>query len=109
LNARQIGMKIVWIIVVFSIGLVGFFIFSADKGDGLEKTMEDAGVSEGEPVYQAPLSYGEDYPSAFAAGVIGIIITLIFSLGLTYLLARVGKSKKSKVRDVKGEKDNGAS
>jgi hypothetical protein len=77
-------------------------MFSADKGDGLEKTMEEAGISEGEPVYQAPLSYGEDYPSAFVAGIIGVMITL----GLAFLVLQIGKMG---TREVKGEKDNDSS
>ncbi|MEM2899856.1 MAG: hypothetical protein QXT63_03620 [Thermoplasmata archaeon] len=102
MNVKQVVIALVGIVIVFAIGLVGFFMFSADKGDGLEKTMEDAGVSEGEPVYQAPLSYGEDYPTAFFAGIIGVMLTL----GLAFLVLQIGKMGS---REVKGEKSNDSS
>lgn len=102
MNVKQVVIAMIGIVIVFAIGLVGFFMFSADKGDGLEKTMEDAGVSEGEPVYQAPLSYGEDYPTAFFAGIIGVVLTL----GLAFLVLQIGKMGS---REVKGEKSNDSS
>lgn len=71
------------ILSIFAIGLVFFFIFSAPYGDGLEKTMEEGEVEEGEPVYQAPLDYGDDYLTAFAMGAVGFfaVLLVIFVLG----------------------------
>ena len=75
------------IIILFGIGLVGFFMFSAPYGDGLEKTMEEAEVKESEPVYQAPLDYGDNYALAFFMGCIGFAITL-FAIYLASWLLR---------------------
>ena len=73
------------ILVIFAIGLVGFYIFSAEYGDGLEMTMENAGVEESEPVYTGPLGYGETYLGSLAMGIIGFFVTLL----AIYLLARL--------------------
>jgi hypothetical protein len=70
-------LAIAAIIMLFAVGLVGFFMFSAPYGDGLEKTMENAEVEEGEPVYSAPLDYGDNYPLAFFMGCIGFAITML--------------------------------
>ena len=77
------------IFAAFAVGLVLFFIFSAEYGDGLEKTMENAGVEESEPVYHAPLDYGEDYPAAFAMGALGFFIVL----GSAYALGRLMRKR----------------
>ena len=73
------------IVVLFSIGLVGFYIFSAPYGDGLEVTMEKAGVEEGEAHWTAPLDYGENYWSSLAMGIVGYALTF----GLLYVLLSV--------------------
>ncbi|MDD1768719.1 MAG: hypothetical protein LUQ55_01900 [Methanomassiliicoccales archaeon] len=67
--------------VVLAIGLVFYFAFSATYGDGLERTMEDAGVEEHEASYTGPFSYGDDYLTALATGLIGAGITLIAVYG----------------------------
>ena len=76
------------IIILFAIGLVGFYIFSAPYGDGLEKTMENAEVEESEPVYTAPLDYGENYQTTFFLGVIGFAVTLFGVYILSWLLRK---------------------
>ena len=76
------------IIILFAIGLVGFYIFSAPYGDGLEKTMENAEVEESEPVYTAPLDYGENYQTTFFLGVIGFAVTLFGVYGLSWVLRK---------------------
>jgi hypothetical protein len=63
------------IFIAFSIGLVLFFMFSAEFGDGLERTMEE-GEAEESSEYEAPLSYGDDYPATFLAGVVGFVVVL---------------------------------
>lgn len=73
------------ILAAFAVGLVLFFIFSAPYGDGLEKTMENAGVEESEPVYHAPLDYGGNYYSGLLMGVLGFFIVL----GSAYLFGRM--------------------
>jgi len=75
----------------FAVGLVFFFIFSASFGDGLERTMENAGVEEPDPVYKAPLDYGGNYPAAFVMGALGFFIVL----GAAYILGKLsGKRVK---------------
>jgi hypothetical protein len=78
------------LMVLFAIGLVGFFAFSAMYGDGLERTMEDNGISEGEPIYTAPLSYGDNYGGALLAGIIGFAIVF----GVLFLYLRIVKARR---------------
>ena len=80
---RKHLLSMVAIITLFAIGLVGYFTFSEPYGDGLEVTMEEAGVEETEATYSAPLDYGDNYPLAFSMGCIGLAITLlcVFLLG----------------------------
>jgi hypothetical protein len=78
---KRYAKALVGVLVIFAIGLVGFFAFSAMYGDGLEKVMEDNGVSEGEPVYTAPLSYGDDYGGALVAGLVGFAIVFVVIFG----------------------------
>jgi preprotein translocase subunit Sss1 len=82
------------ILVVFAIGLVGFYVFSSMYGDGLEKTMEDSGVSEGEPVYHAPLDYGGDYATSLIMGLVGFAIVMLVVL-LWWFVIRTKKAKRS--------------
>ncbi len=81
---------ILGLFALFAIGLVGFFAFSAAFGDGLEVTMEEAGVEEGEPLWHAPFSYGEDYFGALLAGILGFVAVV----GLTYAYLRTTKKSK---------------
>jgi hypothetical protein len=80
------------ILIAFSIGLVGFYAFSAMYGDGLEKVMEENGIGEGEPVWTAPLNYGEAYLGSLFMGIVGFFIVLFIFLGI-YLVVK--KRKKS--------------
>ena len=77
------------LVAAFAVGLVFFFIFSAPYGDGLERTMENAGVEEQEPVYRAPLDYGGNYPAALAMGCLGFIMVL----GSAYLIVKMMRMK----------------
>lgn len=70
------------ILVLFAIGLVGFFVFSDGLPDGLDKTMEGSGADPGDPWFTAPLEYGEDYLTSLLMGVIGFAITLMAVLGV---------------------------
>ena len=81
----KIFKLVIVILAVFAVGLVFFFLFSAEYGDGLEKTMEEAGVEEGEPAYEAPLDYGGDYLTAFAMGIAGFLAVV----GLLLLFGKV--------------------
>jgi len=86
---------IIGIIGLFSIGLVGFFMFSEPYGDGLEKTMEIAAISEGEPVYHAPLDYGDNYPLALSMGCIGLAISILCIYIVSSTLRRKSASRNN--------------
>ncbi|MHC1709739.1 MAG: cobalt transporter [Methanomassiliicoccales archaeon] len=79
------------VLVLFAIGLVGYFAFSAAFPDGLERVMENNGVEEGEPFYTAPLNYGDGYWGALIAGIIGF--TLTFGLVYVYLKGMKARNK----------------
>lgn len=78
------------VIVLFAIGLLGYFAFSAAFPDGLEKVMEENGVEEAEQIWSAPLSYGEDWGGALIAGLIGFALTF----GLAFLYLRGMRSRQ---------------
>jgi hypothetical protein len=58
--------------------------------DGLDKTMEEHGVGESEPVYTAPLDYGSNYLSSLVMGIVGFSITLAVMYGIIKLRKSVG-------------------
>jgi len=76
------------IVVLFAVGLELFFLFSAGYGDGLEKTMERAGAEESPPIYEAPLGYGNNYATAFLAGLCGFSLLFLVAYGSGRLLGR---------------------
>ncbi len=80
------------IMIIFAIGLVGFFVFSAMYGDGLERTMQDNGVTEAQPVYTAPLSYGDGYGSMLVSGIIGFIMVF----GIIFLYLKISKARRQR-------------
>lgn len=84
---------IIVLLVVFAIGAVGYWILAADQPDGLERTMENAGVSEQEPMYKAPLDYGGDYPMYLLMGFIGFAAVLLVSLGIAKLMAKKNETQ----------------
>jgi len=73
---RKYLKAVIGIILVFCVGLIFFFMFAEPYGDGLEKTMENAEVEEGEPNHNAPLDYGGDYFAALLMGLLGFVIVL---------------------------------
>lgn len=81
---RRYVVATVAILAAFAVGLIGFWAFASDLGDGLEKTMEDAGKEEPEQVWQAPFDYGDDYATSLIAGIIGFAATF----GVVYLYMR---------------------
>jgi len=86
---RRAALWVAGIILVFAIGLIGYFVFSADYGDGLENTMEKAEVEEEEPLFSAPFDYGESYPLALSMGFLGLTVTLT---GI-YLVGKIMRKK----------------
>lgn len=91
---RKYLKALIGIILIFCIGLVFFFMFAEPYGDGLEKTMENADVEEGEPNYNAPLDYGDNYFTALLMGLMGFVIVLCYVL----LFAKFMR-KKDEARD----------
>lgn len=69
------------IMVAFALALPLYFVYSSEGADGLEKTMEDAGVAEGEPLLASPFSYGETYFAALFAGMLGFVAVALLGLG----------------------------
>lgn len=94
-NYKSEIFVILGIIILFAIGLVGFFIFSEPYGDGLEKTMELAAISEGEPIYHAPLDYGDNYPLALSMGCIGLSISILCIYLVSATLRRKSASRNN--------------
>ncbi|MEM0449740.1 MAG: hypothetical protein QW520_07980 [Methanomassiliicoccales archaeon] len=82
------------ILLAFSIGLIGFYIFSVDKPDGLEAVMEENGLEEGEPVWNAPLDYGSSYLSTLLMGFLGFLIVFLSLLGYLWMVKKT-KAKGS--------------
>lgn len=80
------------IMMIFAIGLVGFFAFSAMYGDGLERTMADNGVTESQAIYRAPLSYGDSYGGALLAGIVGF--AMVF--GIIFLYLKLSKARRQR-------------
>ena len=89
------------IILAFAVGLIGFFSFSAAYGDGLEVTMEHAGVQEVEPLFTSILSYGDNYGGALIAGIIGF--ALVLALILAYWTIKRSMSGRAKKPDRESE------
>ena len=74
--AKGLAKAALGLLLAFSVGLVGFFAFSAASGDGLEVTMEHAGLNEVAPVFTGLMSYGDSYGAALVGGLIGFSITV---------------------------------
>ena len=85
------------LVLAFSIGLVGFFAFSAAYGDGLEVTMEQAGLSEVAPLFSGLMDYGDSYGAALVAGIVGFAITV--GVVLLYWRAR-GRHREKDIPQV---------
>ncbi|MEM2891895.1 MAG: energy-coupling factor ABC transporter permease [Thermoplasmata archaeon] len=64
------------IIVVFAAMIPFYIIYSSEGEDGLERTMSESGVEEGEPLLNSPFSYGETYFQILLAGIIGFAAVL---------------------------------
>jgi len=93
---RKYLIASVAIIVAFAIGLVAFFAFSADKPDGLEDVMEDNGIEEGEPIWQAPFDYGDDYMGALFAGIIGFLVVFLVLFAYLRIVAKRKSNEEKK-------------
>jgi hypothetical protein len=85
------------ILLVFAVGLVGFFLVSDGLPDGLDKTLEEYGTGEEtEPVWTAPLDYGSNYVSSLVMGTIGFVITLLAVYGIVRLRRSVRAASERK-------------
>jgi cobalt/nickel transport system permease protein len=81
---------VVAIIVVFALALPLYFLYASAGKDGLETTMENANVAEGEPLIVSPFSYGQDYFSALFAGLLGFLSVALVALGMMKLVRMRG-------------------
>jgi len=86
-----IAQATVAILIAFALALPLYFIYSSEGADGLEKTMEDAGIGEAEPLLTSPLTYGESYFAALFAGILGFVAVALAGLGMMKVL-RAGRS-----------------
>jgi cobalt/nickel transport system permease protein len=80
--SSRIAQATAAILVAFALALPLYFVYSSEGADGLEKTMEDAGVTEGEPLLASPFSYGETYFAALFAGILGFVVVALAGLGV---------------------------
>ncbi|MBD3196848.1 MAG: hypothetical protein GF317_17465 [Candidatus Lokiarchaeota archaeon] len=85
-------ISILVVVVVLSIMLtVGFSIgILSDAPDGLERVLEDGGVSEPEPFWVPLLSW---IKNEYIAGTIGILLSLSVIGGLFYVITKFKQSR----------------
>ncbi len=76
------------ILATFSICLVGFFLVSEGKPDGLETVLEGQEVEESTPVWMAPLDYGSDYATTLLMGMIGFGLVLLATFGYLKIVSK---------------------
>lgn len=84
--SSRIAQGTVAILIAFALALPLYFVYSSEGADGLEKTMEDASVAEGEPILASPFSYGETYFAALFAGILGFVVVALAGLGIMKVL-----------------------
>lgn len=84
--SSRIAQATVAILIVFALALPLYFIYSSEGADGLEKTMEDAGIGEGDTLLTSPFTYGETYFAALFAGILGFVAVALIGLGVMKLL-----------------------
>jgi hypothetical protein len=76
------------ILLAFAICLVGFFLVSDGKPDGLETILDQQGVEQTAPVWTAPLGYGSDYASTLMMGILGFSLVLLVSFAYLKFVAK---------------------
>ena len=74
------------VLVVFALALPLYLLYSSQGEDGLEKTMTDADVGEGDALLTSPFEYGDSYFAALFAGVIGFVAVVLASLGILRIM-----------------------
>lgn len=73
-------------LIIIAVVLAIVLPLASSNPDGLEATMEKVGLEEN-PVYQAPLDYGETWGQSVVMGLVGILLTF----GVGYGLAKLAK------------------
>lgn len=76
------------ILFVFALVVPLYFLYSSDGADGLEQTISEAGVEEGDQLVAAPFSYGETYFGMFFAGLLGFLVVAMLALSILRLFRR---------------------
>ncbi|MBE0518657.1 MAG: energy-coupling factor ABC transporter permease [Thermoplasmata archaeon] len=89
--SSKIAHATVAVLIVFALALPLYFMYSSEGADGLEKTMEDAGVDEGDAMLTSPFEYGETYFAALFAGILGFVATALVGLGLMNIF-KIGRA-----------------
>lgn len=80
--SSRIVQATVAVLIVFALALPLYFVYSSEGADGLEMTMENAGVAETEPILTSPFSYGETYFAALFAGILGFLAVALVGLAV---------------------------
>lgn len=84
--SSSIAKATVAVLIVFALALPLYFLYSASGEDGLEATMTDAEIEEGDALVSSPFSYGESYFTALFAGIIGFLAVALASIGALKVL-----------------------
>ncbi|QDA30932.1 cobalt transporter [Thermococcus indicus] len=71
-------------LIIIAVVLAIVLPLASSNPDGLEATMEKVGLEEN-PVYQAPLDYGETWGQSVIMGLLGIGLTFVVGYGLAKL------------------------
>ncbi|MGD0057093.1 MAG: hypothetical protein ABSB83_04460 [Methanomassiliicoccales archaeon] len=87
---------VIGIVVLFAIALAFYFTFSATYRDGLERTIGDAGVKEQRDSHTGPFSYGDNYITTLAAGLIGACITFAAVYGFLKMSRKRRKAEEQR-------------
>lgn len=93
---RRVGKYIVAVAVIlgiFALGAAGYWAFSADMPDGLEQTMQNAGIVERESAYNAPLDYEGDSAMLLVMGAIGFFAVLTVTFGVAKMMAKKNETQ----------------
>jgi len=70
------------VLLVLALALPFYFLYAAEGRDGLEQTMEDAGVTEGAQLANSPFTYGQNYFGALFSGIIGFVAVSLAMTGI---------------------------
>lgn len=76
------------VLFVFALVVPLYFLYASQGADGLEQTIAEAGIEEGDQVLAAPFGYGETYFSMFFAGLLGFVVVALLALSILRIFRR---------------------